>query len=124
MCVTSLYPQCTSPLVTKVALDKLNGTHNKVPSHESGKGTGRREERTRGRNKGVGESEHELYARSCQRANLLKKERCLRELITGLLGEPLGDFFMASTCHAKFFHTTLFPLKPVTKKNLGNVCLG
>lgn len=48
MCVTSVYPQCTSPLVTKVALGKLNGTHNKVPSQESGKGTGRREERTSG----------------------------------------------------------------------------
>lgn len=48
MCVTSVYPQCTSLLVTKVALDKLNGTHIKVPSQESGKGTGRREEGTRG----------------------------------------------------------------------------
>lgn len=38
MCVTSVYPQCTSPLVTKVALGKLNGTHNKAPNRSLGKG--------------------------------------------------------------------------------------
>lgn len=43
-----MYLSVTSPLVTKMALDKLNGPHNKVPSQESGKGTGRREERVTG----------------------------------------------------------------------------
>lgn len=34
--VTSVYPLVTSPLVTKMALGKLDGQHNRVPSYGTG----------------------------------------------------------------------------------------
>lgn len=35
--MNSVYPLVSPPLVTKMALNKLNGPHNRVSSHESGR---------------------------------------------------------------------------------------
>lgn len=55
--VNSVYSLVIPPLVTRMTLGKLNGLHNKVPSHEKGHGVGGKEGR-----KGVGESNrNKLY---------------------------------------------------------------
>lgn len=43
--VNSVYSLVIPPLVTRMTLDKLNGLHDKVPSHECGTGAAREEER-------------------------------------------------------------------------------